>query len=98
MAGIIAPGTPAPELRLTTEDGDAFTEEDLKGRTTVLVFYPFAFSPVCTDQFQIYEEVLTAYDWPGAASLTIVLSVSMLALVALALWATGRRARPKRVL
>ena len=47
---------------------------------------------------QIYEEVLTAYDWPGAASLTIVLSVSMLALVALALWATGRRARPKRVL
>ena len=22
---------------------------------------------------QIYEEVLTAYDWPGAASLTIVL-------------------------
>jgi len=47
---------------------------------------------------QIYEEVLTAYDWPGAASLTIVLSVSMLALVALALWATGRRARPKRAL
>src|SRR5499426_3879512 len=42
---------------------------------------------------QIYEEVLTAYDWPGAASLTIVLSVLMLALVSLALWATGRRAR-----
>ena len=42
---------------------------------------------------QIYEEVLTAYNWPGAASLTIVLSVSMLALVCLALWAMGRRAR-----
>jgi len=42
---------------------------------------------------QIYEEVLTAYDWPGAASLTIVLSVLMLALVCLAVWATGRRAR-----
>ena len=42
---------------------------------------------------QIYEEVLTAYNWPGAASLTIVLSVSMLGLVCLALWATGRRAR-----
>jgi ABC-type spermidine/putrescine transport system permease subunit I len=42
---------------------------------------------------QIYEEVLTAYDWPGAASLTIVLSVSMLVFVCLALWATGRRAR-----
>jgi peroxiredoxin (alkyl hydroperoxide reductase subunit C) len=56
--GIIAPGTPAPALRLRTEDGKAFTQEDLKGHTTVLVFYPFAFSPVCTDQFQIYEEVL----------------------------------------
>jgi ABC-type spermidine/putrescine transport system permease subunit I len=42
---------------------------------------------------QIYEEVLTAYNWPGAASLTIVLSVLMLALVCLAVWATGRRAR-----
>jgi ABC-type spermidine/putrescine transport system permease subunit I len=42
---------------------------------------------------QIYEEVLTAYNWPGAASLTIVLSVLMLGLVSLALWATGRRAR-----
>lgn len=42
---------------------------------------------------QIYEEVLTAYDWPGAASLTIVLSALMLALVGLALWITRRRAR-----
>jgi ABC-type spermidine/putrescine transport system permease subunit I len=42
---------------------------------------------------QIYEEVLTAYNWPGAASLTIVLSVLMLGLVGVALWATRRRAR-----
>ena len=42
---------------------------------------------------QIYEEVLTAYDWPGAASLTITLAVLMLALVGLAVWATRRRAR-----
>ncbi len=55
---VIGPGTPAPEFRLKTEDGEDFTREDLKGDTTVLVFYPFAFSPVCTDQFQIYEEVL----------------------------------------
>ena len=54
--GIIAPGTPAPEFRLRREDGDDFTREDLLGRTTVLVFYPFAFSEVCTDQLQIYEE------------------------------------------
>ena len=42
---------------------------------------------------QIYEEVLTAYNWPGAASLTIILSALMLALVGLALWTTRRRAR-----
>jgi ABC-type spermidine/putrescine transport system permease subunit I len=42
---------------------------------------------------QIYEEVLTAYDWPGAASLTIVLALLMLGLVGLALWTSRRRAR-----
>ncbi len=61
MPGIIAPGTPAPEVRLRTEDGDAFTRESLLGRTTVLVFFPFAFSPVCTDQFTVYEHVLDQF-------------------------------------
>jgi len=63
---IIAPGTPAPQFRLKTEDGEDFTQDDLKGHTTVLVFYPFAFSPVCTDQFQIYEEVLGEFETQGA--------------------------------
>lgn len=55
---IIAPGTPVPEFRLKREDGSWFTHEDLVGKTTVLVFYPFAFSSVCTDQMQVYEEAL----------------------------------------
>jgi len=63
---IIAPGTPAPEFSLATEDGGTFTHEDLRGTTTVLVFYPFAFSPVCTDQFQVYEEVLDEFKARGA--------------------------------
>jgi peroxiredoxin (alkyl hydroperoxide reductase subunit C) len=63
---IIAPGTPAPDFRLKTEDGDDFTHSDLKGHTTVLVFYPFAFSPVCTDQFTIYQEVLGDFEDQGA--------------------------------
>jgi peroxiredoxin len=54
---IIAPGTPAPEFSLAREDKETFTREDLMGCTTVLVFYPFAFSPVCTDQLQVYDEV-----------------------------------------
>jgi peroxiredoxin len=44
-------------LRLGRADGGSFTEQDLLGRTSVLVFYPFAFSPVCTDQLQLYQEL-----------------------------------------
>jgi peroxiredoxin len=32
----------------------------------VLVFYPFAFSSVCTDQFQVYEEVIGDFRAQGA--------------------------------
>jgi peroxiredoxin len=63
---VIAPGTPVPEFELKTEDGKAFTRDDLAGKTTVFVFYPFAFSSVCTDQFQIYQEVLWDFTEQGA--------------------------------
>jgi peroxiredoxin len=62
----VAPGTPAPDFRLRTAAGEDFTRDDLLGTTTVLVFYPFAFSPVCTDQFQIYEEALDELRAQGA--------------------------------
>jgi peroxiredoxin len=55
---VLAPGTPAPEFTLKTADGEDFTQADLEGHGTVLVFYPFAFSPVCTDQLQLYEPLL----------------------------------------
>ena len=63
---ILAAGTPVPEFTLRTEDGEDFTRADLLGHTTVLVFYPFAFSPVCTDQLQVYEEVLGEIEAQGA--------------------------------
>jgi mycoredoxin-dependent peroxiredoxin len=55
---IIAEGTAAPAFELAREDGSSFTESDLDGRRTVLVFYPFAFSPVCKEQLQLYERLL----------------------------------------
>jgi peroxiredoxin len=58
---VIAPGAPAPEFALGREDGEKFTQEDLKGKFTVFVFYPFAFSPVCTDQLQMYEGALAGF-------------------------------------
>ena len=63
---LIAPGTPAPDFRLIDETGEKVTRDALLGQTTVLVFYPFAFSPVCTDQFQVYEEVLGEFEELGA--------------------------------
>jgi peroxiredoxin len=64
---IIAPGEPAPEFSLATTEGEPFTRADLMGRTTVLVFYPFAFSPVCNDQMSLYQEVLGELEARGAA-------------------------------
>ena len=63
---IIAPGTNVPDFLFRRGDGSEFTQADLQGKTTVLVFYPFAFSPVCTDQFQIYEEALPELTAQGA--------------------------------
>jgi peroxiredoxin len=63
---LLAPGTPVPEFTLRREDGTPFTRADLEGKTTVLVFYPFAFSPVCTDQLSLYEEVLGEIEDLGA--------------------------------
>ena len=62
----IAAGTAAPEFRLARADGSPFTNADLEGKTTVFVFYPFAFSPVCTDQLNLYEEVLDELATRGA--------------------------------
>ena len=64
---VIATGTPAPSFKLARADGERFTEQDLQGRTSVLVFYPFAFSPVCTDQLQLYEEVRGELEGRGDA-------------------------------
>jgi peroxiredoxin (alkyl hydroperoxide reductase subunit C) len=55
---VIEPGTPAPAFSLAREEGGPFTEADLQDQYTVFVFYPFAFSPVCTDQLQLYEQAL----------------------------------------
>jgi peroxiredoxin len=63
---VIEPGTTVPPFKLAREDGEPFTEADLRGARTVLVFYPFAFSPVCTDQLQVYERELAQITADGA--------------------------------
>jgi peroxiredoxin len=63
---IVAAGERVPDFSLARADGSRFTQDDITGQTAVLVFYPFAFSPVCTDQLNLYQEVLDELAAQGA--------------------------------
>ena len=54
---MIAVGERAPDFTLRDQDGEKVSLSDFKGRKVMLVFYPGDFSPVCGDQFSIYQEV-----------------------------------------
>ncbi len=54
---MIEPGTPAPDFTLRDQDGKKVSLSGLRAETVVLVFYPLDFSPVCTDQLNVYQEV-----------------------------------------
>jgi len=55
---MIEPGAAAPDFTLADQDGREVSLADLEGQTSVLVFYPLDFSPTCTDQLNVYQEVL----------------------------------------
>jgi peroxiredoxin len=68
---VIEPGSSAPDFTLADQDGRQISLEDLRGQTTVLVFYPLDFSPVCTDQLNVYQEVIGELGDRGASLLGI---------------------------
>lgn len=63
---MIEPGSPAPHFTLSDQDGREISLEDLRGQTSVLAFYPLDFSPTCTDQLNVYEEVRGELEQRGA--------------------------------
>jgi peroxiredoxin len=63
---VIEAGSPAPDFTLPDQDGKKVSLADLRGQRTVLVFYPLDFSPVCTDQLNVYNEVLDELEREGA--------------------------------
>jgi peroxiredoxin len=63
---MIEAGTPAPDFELSDQDGNTVALKDLEGQLSVLVFYPLDFSPVCTDQLSVYQEVLPELEARGA--------------------------------
>ncbi|MFN2617901.1 MAG: redoxin domain-containing protein [Thermoleophilaceae bacterium] len=64
---MIEPGQPAPGFTLPDQDGNEVSLEDLRGQSVLLVFYPNDFSPVCTDQLNVYQEVLGELEARGVA-------------------------------
>lgn len=68
---MIEPGTRAPDFSLPDQDGRAVTLADLAGQTSVLAFYPMDFSPACTDQLNVYQEVLPQLEERGARLLGV---------------------------
>jgi peroxiredoxin (alkyl hydroperoxide reductase subunit C) len=54
---MIAVGENAPDFSLRDQDGEQVSLADFRGRKVMLVFYPFDFSPVCSDQLSLYQEV-----------------------------------------
>jgi peroxiredoxin (alkyl hydroperoxide reductase subunit C) len=54
---MIEAGEPAPDFALRDQDGEEVSLSDYRGRKVLLVFYPFDFSPVCSDQLSLYQEV-----------------------------------------
>jgi peroxiredoxin len=64
---VIEPGVKAPDFSLPDQDGNEVSLDSFAGRKLVLAFYPLDFSPVCTDQLGIYQEVLAEIESKGAA-------------------------------
>jgi peroxiredoxin len=64
---VIKPGSPAPEFSLPNHEGKEVSLADFRGRKVMLVFYPLDFSPVCTDQLSLYQEVLGQIEERGAS-------------------------------
>ncbi len=62
---ILPPGATAPDFTLKCTPDQSVSLSEVRGRPVVLAFYPADFSPVCSDQMAIYNQILDefrAYD------------------------------------
>jgi peroxiredoxin len=68
---MIAAGEPAPDFTLRDQDGEKVSLSDFRGKKVLLVFYPLDFSPVCSDQLSIYQEVKPEIEAKGVTMVGI---------------------------
>lgn len=63
---MIEAGARAPDFALRNQDGEKVSLADFAGSKLVIAFYPGDFSPVCSDQISVYQEVLGEIEARGA--------------------------------
>jgi peroxiredoxin len=54
-------GTLAPDFALPATPDQTISLSDFRGRAVVLAFYPADWSPVCSDQMALYNELLSEF-------------------------------------
>jgi len=64
---MIEAGSKAPDFTLPDQDEHDVSLSAFAGRKLVIAFYPADFSPVCTDQLSLYQEVLDEIEAKGAS-------------------------------
>jgi peroxiredoxin len=57
----LPPGTPAPDFELSSTPDQTVSLAELRGRPVILVFYPEDWSPVCSDQLALYQQLLPEF-------------------------------------
>lgn len=57
----LPPGTTAPDFELPRSPDQTVSLSEFRGRPVILTFYPADWSPVCTDQLALYQEVLPEF-------------------------------------
>lgn len=67
----LAPGTLAPDFTLHTTPDQQVSLRECGGRPIILVFYPADWSPVCSDELALYNELLDEFHHYGAELLAI---------------------------
>jgi peroxiredoxin len=66
MADALEPGTVAPDWELDAKPDQKLRLGDFRGRALIMAFYPADWSPVCTDQMALYNEILPEFHRLGA--------------------------------
>jgi peroxiredoxin len=64
-------GSEAPDFELLCTPDQSVSLSELRGRPVILAFYPGDWSPVCSDQMALYQEVLPEFQRFDAALLGI---------------------------